>query len=119
MKGPSTAALAAMLALAPPLAAQQPSPTAGAAAVPPETIVQAGAALREVTTIRETYAPQIAAAKSDAEAKSLTERAMELSTKAITDRGLSVDQYNDVMVKARSDRALGDQVLQAARSTAQ
>ena len=124
----STAALAATLtlALAAPLAAEQqppsPGPSTGAsnggAAMPRETITQAGAALREVTTIRENYAPQIATAKSDAERETLQQRAMDLSTKAINDRGMSVDQYNEVMRKARADRALGDQVLQAARSPA-
>jgi len=123
MKALPTAALAAtvMLALAAPLAAQTPSPSLGTstATVPKETIGQAGAALREVTAIRESYGPQIASAKSDAERASLTQRAMDLSTKAINDRGMTVDQYNDVMVKARADQALGDQVLAAARSPAQ
>jgi len=125
MKALPTAALAASLtlALAAPLAAQQPSPGASpdassGANVPHETIAQAGAALREVTTIREDYGPQIASAKSDTERQSLEQRAMDRATKAINDRGMSVDQYNDVMRKARADRTLGDQVLQAARSPA-
>jgi hypothetical protein len=105
-----------------PVAAQSspaPNPsTPAATAVPKETIAQAGAALRDVTTIRENYGPQIASAKSDAERQSLTQRAMDLSTKAITDRGMTVDQYNDVMNKARADHALGDQVLEAARTPA-
>jgi hypothetical protein len=117
MKMLSTAALAATLALAVPVAAQTPAPgTPGATAVPKETIAQAGAALREVTTIRETYAPQIASAKTDSERQSLTQRAMDLSTKAINDRGMTVEQYNDLMTKARADHALGDQVLEAART---
>ncbi len=129
MKFLSTAALAATLtlALAAPLAAEQQPPSPGASTggaampqeTPKETIAQAGAALREVTTIREDYAPQIATAKSDAERETLQQRAMDLSTKAINDRGMSVDQYNEVMRKARADRALGDQVLQAARSPTQ
>ena len=125
MRGFSAAALAAMVTLAAPLAAAQqpPNPPASSgastgAAVPKETIAQAGAALREVTAIRENYGPQIASAKSDTERQTLTQRAMDLSTKAINDRGMTVDQYNDVMVKARADQALGDQVLEAARAPA-
>jgi hypothetical protein len=121
----STVAVAVALAVPamPTPAAAQASPapapgTPAATSVPKERIAQAGAALREVTTIRENYGPQIASAKTDAERQSLTQRAMDLSTKAINDRGMTVDQYNDVMMKARADHALGDQVLEAARMPA-
>lgn len=111
------------LALASPLAAQQPAPGKNgpapgpsAASVAPGTIQQAGAALRDVTTIRETFTPQIASAKSDGEKQTLQQRAMDAAAKAINDQGLSVDQYNDVMRKAQADPALGEQVLTAARA---
>jgi hypothetical protein len=119
----SKAALAATiaLALATPLAAQQPAAPgkggpSGSASVAPAKVQQAGAALRDVTAIRETYTPQIASAKNDGEKQALQQRAMDDAAKAINDKGLSVDQYNDVMRAAQADPALGEQVLSAARA---
>jgi hypothetical protein len=116
----SIAALAALtaLALTTPLAAREPTaqPAPPAAAVAPGTVQQAGAALRDVTTIRETYSPQIASAKTDSERQVLQQRAMDEAAKAINDKGLTVDRYNEVMRQAQADRDLGDQVLAAART---
>jgi hypothetical protein len=110
-------------ALALPLAAQQsapPSPgtpTAPGAALPDETVSKAGAALRQVTVIRQTYTPRIASASSDKEKQSLRQQAMDEAAKAVNDQGLSIDQYNQVMRLAEADPSLEQRLVTAAKTT--
>jgi hypothetical protein len=100
-----------------PLAAQQPSgapPTA--TAVPDHMVAKTGAALRDVTEIRQSYAPRVAAATSEGEKQGLQQQAMDAAVKAIGDRGLSLDQYNDVIRAAQGDPQLEQRLVAAAKT---
>jgi hypothetical protein len=84
--------------------------------LPDTTVDKAGAALRQVTVIRQTYAPRIAAANSDKEKQSLRQQAMDEAAKAVNDQGLSVDQYNEVMRLAEADPGLEQRLVTAAKA---
>ena len=122
MAGLKAAAIAAALltsTLAVPLAAQQPGaapPGQSATAVPDTVVAKTGAALRDVTEIRETYAPRVAAASNDGEKQGLLQQATDKSVKAITDRGLSLDQYNQVIRAAQADPQLEQRLVTAAKT---
>src|SRR5258706_5547877 len=87
-----------------------------APAVPDTVVAKTGAALRDVTEIRETYAPRVAAASNDGEKQGLLQQATDKSVKAITDRGLSLDQYNQVIRAAQADPQLEQRLVTAAKS---
>jgi hypothetical protein len=127
LKAVATAALLATTLVAP-VAAQAPGgpdPRAGSGAAPgmsgtsvsPALVTKTGAALRQVTEIRQSFAPRVAAAKSDDEKQTLQQQAMDKAVQAINDQGLSVDQYNQVIRLAQSDPQLEQQLVAAAKGT--
>lgn len=130
MAGFKPAALGAALltmTLSLPLAAQQPgaqdstrqAPPKGAAvgaSVPDATITKAGAALRDVSAIHQTYSERIASAQTPDEKQGLQKQATDAATKAVGNHGLSVDQYNQIITMAQADPDLGQRLLAAAKS---
>ena len=135
LKAVATAALL-VTTLAGPVAAQAPGgpdtrPGTGSSAGPgtggapgmsgtsvsPALVNKTGAALRQVTEIRQTFAPRVAAAKSDDEKQTLQQQAMDKAVQAINGQGLSVDQYNQVIRLAQSDPQLEQQLVAAAKNT--
>ncbi len=136
MVGIKAAATAATLLVAAtlPAAAQQPRPNAGpgvggaapnaapnapgpGTAVSPALVSKTGAAMRQVTDIRQSYAPRVAAARNDDEKQTLQQQAMDQAVRAINDQGLSVDQYNQVIRLAQADPTLQEQLLSAAQTS--
>jgi len=109
-----------------PAAAQQsgrnttPPPAPGAATQqnqPSEaTVEKVGKALRNMSAIRQEYAAKAQSTKSQQEQKQLTDHAQSDMTKAISDQGLSVQQYNQVIQMAQADPNLKQRLLSAAQS---
>ena len=105
-----------------PLAAQQPSPsepdtmsgTTPNARVPDETVARTGAALRRVAEIHNVYAPKVEAAPTPDERTRLSSQATDAARKAISDQGLTVEQYNEVVVAAQDNTELEERLLEAA-----
>ena len=129
IKAAATAATV-LIALTLPGAAQTSGPDAGATpstpppatgpsgtAVSPALVTKTGAALRQVSDIRQSYAPRVASAKSDDEKQSLQQQAMDEAVRAINAQGLSVDQYNQVIRLAQADPTLQDQLVTAAKAS--
>lgn len=110
-----------------PLAAQQPGaqdptrqaqPGSGAvgASVPAATVTKAGAALRDVAAIQQTYSQRIASAQTPDEKQGLQKQATDAAKKAVGDHGLSVDEYNQIITLAQADPDLGQRLLAAAKN---
>lgn len=79
-------------------------------------VSKVGAALREITEIRETYTQRFAAARSSDEREAVEDAAQEAMVHAIDAQGLSVGQFNDVVSAAEEDADLGQRVLAAANA---
>jgi len=80
------------------------------------TITKAGAALRRVTEIKQTYSQRLGGAKTEDEQQTLRKQATEEAVKAISDQGLTVDQYNQVIRQAQANPGLRERLLAAAQS---
>lgn len=117
------AALTATVAL-PALAEQSPTsnaapPLQGRApqqGEPSDALVhKVGAALRQTTTIRQKYAER-AQSMTPAQQQQLTGQAQSEMVRAISDQGLSVQQYNQVLQLAQADPTLKQRLLSAVQS---
>jgi hypothetical protein len=98
-------------------AAQQLPGTATQQAPVPDAVVhKVGAALRQTATIRQKYADRAEAANSPQQKQELTSQVETEMLKAISDQGLSLQQYNQVIQMAQADPSLKQRVLSAAQS---
>jgi Domain of unknown function (DUF4168) len=85
---------------------QSPSPT-----ISDQKLSAAAAAIGQVTTIRHSYESRIAEAPpSDKER--LTGEANDALEKAVTDQGLSVDEYNTIIKTAQNNPAIRQKLAQ-------
>lgn len=106
-----------------PLAAQTPRsggapPAQGGAAtanIPEATVNKTGAALREVAQIRRDYSERAQQAP-EAQRQGLAEQASRAAADAITRQGITIDEYNRVIMAAQNDPSLRERVLAAAQS---
>jgi hypothetical protein len=87
---------------------QTPSPSAS---ISDEKLNAAAAAIEQVATIQQSYESKIAAAPSSDKERLFKERgdAME---KAVTDQGLSVDEYNSIIRTAQNDPTVREKLTQ-------
>lgn len=72
-----------------------------------ETFVTAA---RAIVALRRQYEPRLAAASSEAEAQALIDEARGLMAIAITDTGISVDEYLAIANAAQSDPVLRQRI---------
>jgi|SRR6516165_2010713 len=87
---------------------QTPSPSAP---ISDEKLNAAAAALGQVATIQQSYESKIAAA-SPSDKQRLAKEANDALTKAVTDQGLSVDEYNSIMRTAQNDPMVREKLTQ-------
>ena len=73
----------------------------------------AAAAIRQVSSIQQSYQRKIEAAPSDKQR--LTIESNDAMAKAVTDQGLSVDEYNSIISTAQNDPAVREQLSQRMR----
>jgi hypothetical protein len=88
--------------------AQSPSP-----AISNAKLNAAAAAIRQVSSIQQSYQRKIEAAPSDKQR--LTIEANDAMAKAVTDQGLSVDEYNSIISTAQNDPAVREKLSQRMR----
>jgi Domain of unknown function (DUF4168) len=119
-----TLAVGATLGLAPVLAMAAPdqapstmSPSGQTAAPAPDaaTIGKAGAALHDVALVQEKYQGKIDSA-TPAQKQTLSAQANAEAVQAIQSRGLSVQQYTNVVRVAQNDPKVKQQLLDVAKS---
>lgn len=106
---------AAWLLSAPAVIAQtQPpsaAPTKPAQAIPDEKLDKAAAATVQVASLSRDYREQLAAAPP-AEKQRIVDEANAKIEKAITDQGLSLQEYSSIMEEARSNPDVHQKILQ-------
>jgi predicted ATPase with chaperone activity len=90
---------------------QTPSPQTPSPSISDEKLNAAAAAIGQVTTIRQSYDSKIAAAPSSDKPR-LAKEANDALTKAITDQGLSVDEYNSIIRTAQNDPTVREKLTQ-------
>jgi len=85
---------------------QSPSPT-----ISDQKLSAAAAAIGQVTTIRHSYESRIAEAPPSDQER-LTGEANDALEKAVTDQGLSVDEYNTIIKTAQNNPAIRQKLAQ-------
>ena len=92
--------------------AQSPSP-----AISDAKLNAAAAAIRQVSSIQQSYQRKIEAAPSDKQR--LTIEANDAMAKAVTDQGLSLDEHNSIISTAQNDPAVRKKLTQRTRRSGQ
>src|SRR5690348_9724299 len=87
---------------------QAPSPWL---TVSDEKLNAAAVAIGRVTSIRQSYEPKIAAAPP-ADKQRVTEEENDAMKKAVTDQGLTVDEYNSIIRTAQNDPSVRQKLSQ-------
>jgi len=108
-----------------PLGAQQASPGPGptveegagaGARLPDSTVQRTGAAIRDLSGIQMRYNQRMQSAQP-AERDAIEQEANNAAQAALTARGITVDEYNDVVSLAQNDQSLRERLVSAARGT--
>lgn len=81
-----------------------------------ETVSHVGKAVAHILKLRQTLEENMAAARTDEERQSIAEQVETAAVTAISDQGLSIDEYNQVIASARDDAELEERVLVACRA---
>jgi uncharacterized protein DUF4168 len=99
---------------------QQPpgSPSEEAPNIPDQKLDAIAAALQRVVTVRENYERKLQEAQPSDVERIANEAKGEL-VKAVTDQGLSVEEYNKILVVAQNDPQVRQKILQRVRPPAQ
>ena len=102
--------------VAPATLAQQKSsdtpPAASPANIPDHKIDAVAAAAKRVVAIGDSYEQKLAKAAGDSEKEKIVNEANQAITKAVTDQGLSVDEYVSIMKVAQNDPEVRDKLVQ-------
>jgi hypothetical protein len=79
-------------------------------------IQKVGAALRDITRVRDDYGARLTSAQTDEERQELQNEAQAVMVEAVRGQGLSVGEFNEVVEAADDDPTLRDRVLAAVNS---
>jgi hypothetical protein len=113
----ATAAL--LIAGALPAAAQQqqmPAAPAQQGQLSDAMVTKVGTALRHVSVIRRQYTQRAQAANSQQEQQAISAQARDEMAKAISDQGLSVQQYDQAIQMAQHNDTLKQRLISVAQS---
>ncbi len=81
-----------------------------------ETVSHVGKAVAQILRLRQTLEENMATARTDEERQNIAAQVETAAVTAISDQGLSVDEYNQVIASARDDAELEERVLIACRA---
>lgn len=117
--GLSALALTAALVLSLPAAnaqtqspsATSPSPSNPSADIPDQKLDAAAAAVKGVTAVRQNYEQKLAEAPT-AEKERLVGEAQTAMAKAVTDQGLSVEEYTKILQVAQNNPTVQNKILE-------
>src|SRR5438132_11015054 len=105
-----------------PASAQVQSPSPGLSEqpqnIPDQKLDAAAAAIERVASLKQDYQQRIAAAAPDDKERILNE-AVNALEKAITDQGLSVEEYDSILEVAQNDPDVREKIRQRIRPSAQ
>ncbi|HET8997543.1 MAG TPA: DUF4168 domain-containing protein [Acetobacteraceae bacterium] len=82
-----------------------------------DMVAKVGAAVGQVAMIRQEYTERVQSAGDDGERDRLAEKAQQAAVKAISDQGISVSDYNEVVSAAENNPELEDRLIMAARAS--
>jgi hypothetical protein len=89
-----------------------PGPSSPSASIPDNKLDAAAAAMKNVSTVKEDYGRRIAQAPDDSEKSRLANEGEQALTKAVTDQGLSVAEYTEILQVAQNNPAVREKILQ-------
>lgn len=96
---------------------QSPGTSEHSPNIPDQKLDAAAAAIERVASLKEDYQQQIAAApQSDRER--IAAEAIGALSKAVTDQGLSIDEYNSILEVAQNDPEVGAKIRQRLQPSA-
>lgn len=108
---------AAAIAVLPAANAQTQAPSAqtpsaqSPTAIPEQKLASVAVAVQKVTTIRRDYEQKMSGASGADQQRIATEANTALS-KAVTDQGLSLDEFNSIVRMAQNDPGMREKILQ-------
>jgi hypothetical protein len=88
-----------------------PGPSSPSASIPDNKLDAAAAAMKSVSMVKEDYGRRIAQAP-DSEKSRLANEGGQALTKAVTDQGLSVAEYTEILQVAQNNTAVRGKILQ-------
>ena len=88
-----------------------PGPSSPSASIPDNKLDAAAAAMKSVSVVKEDYGRRIAQAP-DSEKSRLANEGGQALTKAVTDQGLSVAEYTEILQIAQNNPAVREKILQ-------
>jgi curli biogenesis system outer membrane secretion channel CsgG len=96
----------------PPPQAQSPAPVPSqpSKSIPEQKLDATAAALERVANLKQDYQQQIATA-APSDKPRIADEATTALTKAVTDQGLSVDEYTTILELAQNDPDIRDKIL--------
>jgi len=92
--------------------APAPSPSQPSQSIPDQKLDATAAALNQIADVKESYTKQIEATPSESDKQRLVDDANKALVKAVTDKGLSVEEYTSIMVVAQNDPMVRQKILQ-------
>ena len=95
---------------------QTDSGTLQSEAISDRVVSQVGKAAVEVASLRQSLEAGMARAQTDAERQTLTDQAEVSAIRAISEHGLTVAEFNEVIEAAQSDPELEQRVLLACKT---
>jgi len=97
--------------------APQPSVSEPKSDITDQKLDAMAAALEQVITVKESYQQQIAAAPA-ADKERIAAEAKNALVKAVTDQGLTVEEYSSILVVAQNDPQVREKIVQRLRPAA-
>jgi len=94
-----------------PSAPSTTKPAAPAADISEQKLDAAAKAVKNVSTIRDSYEQKLVKAPADQKAK-LADEASDAMAKAVKDQGLSVEEYTSIIEVAQNDPVVRNKLLQ-------
>ena len=94
--------------------AESPSlaPTSSAPDLSDQKLHAVAAALKRVVSLQIEYGRRVARAEAPAEKERIVAEAKDEFTKAVTEQGLSLEEYTSILDKARDDPEIRQKLLQ-------
>ena len=92
-----------------------PSPSQPSQNIPDHKLDATAAALDHIADLKESYTKQIEATPNEFDKKRLVDDANKALVKAVTDQGLSVEEYTSIMVVAQNDPVVRQKIRERMR----
>jgi Domain of unknown function (DUF4168) len=94
-----------------------PGPSTSAPELSDQKLSAVAAALERVASLQQDYRQRIAEAEAPAEKERIVAEANNELTKAVTEQGLSVEEYTSILQRARDDSEIRRKILEYIHSS--